>query len=54
MRLDVLARKANIPYLEYNCMPIGELSDFIDLFAESEGHGYTVNKLQKEYIPEVR
>ena len=53
VRLDVCARKAGIPFCEYNCMPIGELSDFIDLYAESDGAGYTVEKINQEYIPEV-
>nr|DAU86932.1 MAG TPA: hypothetical protein [Caudoviricetes sp.] len=35
-------------------MPIGELSDFIDFYAESEGGCYTVRKTDQEYIPEVR
>lgn len=54
VRLDVCARKAGIPYLEYSCMPIGELSDFIDFFSESEGGCYTVNKVDQEFIPEVK
>lgn len=35
-------------------MPIGELSDFIDFYSESEGNGYTVRKIDQEFIPEVR
>lgn len=43
--------------LEYMCMPLGELSDFIDFYAASEG---TVQVLparkgkNTNYIPEVR
>lgn len=54
VRIDVMARKAGLPYLEYNCMPIGELSDFLDFYAESEGGCYTVEARSHEYIPEVR
>ena len=54
VRLDVAARKAGIPFLEYNCMPVGELSDFLDFFAESEGGCYTVKTQNQDYILDVR
>lgn len=54
MWLDVCARKSGIPYLEYNCMPIGELSDFLDFYAASEGAASIRRKTDYDYIPEVR
>ena len=49
-------RKMNIPYLEYTCMPIAELSDLADLYAASEGN-VTVREIE-EYegsnIPDLR
>jgi len=55
VRLEVIARKAGIPYLEYASMPIGELSDFIDFYAESEGGCKIVSRIDTEFIPlEVR
>ena len=54
MWLDVSARKAGIPYLEYACMPLGELSDFIDFYAASEGAVKLSRKFEGSYIPEVR
>ena len=52
--LDVPARKAGIPYLEYACTPLGELSDFIDFYAASEGTVKLSRKFEGSYIPEVR
>lgn len=55
--LDVSARKAGIPVLEYTCMPLGELSDFIDFYAASEGAVQVLPAQKKKnmnYIPEVR
>lgn len=52
--LDVSARKAGIPYLEYNCMPVGELSDFIDFYAASEGAVKLSRRFDGGFIPEVR
>lgn len=55
--LDVSARKAGIPVLEYMCMPLGELSDFIDFYAASEGAVQVLPAQKKKnmnYIPEVR
>lgn len=46
----------NIPFLEYNCMPIAELSDLADLYAASEGN-VTVNEVEEyngSYIPDLR
>lgn len=46
----------NIPYLEYNCMPIAELSDLADLYAASEGN-VTVSENEEHegsYIPDLR
>ena len=54
MWLDGCARKSGIPYLEYNCMPIGELSDFLDFYAASEGVASIRRKTDYDYIPEVR
>lgn len=54
MWLDVSARRAGIPYLEYACMPIGELSDFIDFYAASEGAVEISKKNEWNYIPEVK
>lgn len=54
MWLDVASRKAGIPYLEYNCMPVGELSDFIDFYAASEGAVKLSRRFDGSYIPEVR
>ena len=55
VRLEVIARKAGIPYLEYASMPVGELSDFIDFYAESEGGCKIVSRIDTEFIPlEVR
>lgn len=53
MWLDVAARRANIPYLEYVSMPIGELSDFADFWAASEGAVKLIDRSDKEFIPEV-
>ena len=52
--LDVSARKAGIPVLEYMCMPLGELSDFIDFYAASEGTVRLLSAKSMNYIPEVR
>ena len=43
-----------IPYLEYACMPIGELSDLYDFFCAQEGHIELVDKRDTEFIPEAR
>lgn len=53
MWLEVSARKSGIPYLEYSCMPVGELSDFIDFYAASEGLVSIREKTNNNYIPEV-
>lgn len=52
--LEVSARKAGIPYLEYACMPLGELSDFLDFYAVSEGNGKLTEIRDEQYIPGVR
>ena len=52
--LEVAARKAGIPYLEYACMPLGELSDFLDFYAVSEGNGKLTEIRDEQYIPGVR
>lgn len=54
MWLEVAARKAGIPYLEYACMPLGELSDFLDFYAVSEGNGKLTEIRDEQYIPGVR
>ena len=41
----------NIPYLEYNCMPIGELSDLIDFYMATEGAVELKDRCNNEYIP---
>ena len=49
-------RKMNIPYLEYTCMAIAELSDLADLYAASEGN-VTVREIEEyegSYIPDLR
>lgn len=51
--LEVSARKAGIPYLEYASMPIGELSDFVDFFSASEGCVELREVFDDQYIPEV-
>lgn len=46
----------SIPYLEYNCMPIAELSDLADLYAASEGN-VTVKEIGEstgEFVPDLR
>lgn len=35
-------------------MPIGELSDFVDFFAASDGLVEVIKKQDMNYIPEVR
>lgn len=52
--LNSCGRKMGIPYLEYACMPIGELSDLYDFFCAQEGHIELVDKRDTEFIPEVR
>ena len=52
--MEVFARKSGIPYLEYACMPIGELSDFADFYGASEGAFEIREKIDEQYIPEVR
>ena len=52
--MDAMARRSGIPYLEYACMPLGELSDLLDFYAEAEGGCYTVSVSDQQYIPEVR
>lgn len=53
MWLDFWARKMNIPYLEYACMPIGEVYDLISVFQISEGIAEEVEQ-ETLYIPNLR
>lgn len=46
-------RRLNIPYDEYNVMPLGELSDLIAVFQISEGIAKEVTK-EEMYIPSLR
>lgn len=41
-----------IPFLEYNCMPIAELSDLADFYAASEGLVELREKKEEEFFPE--
>lgn len=46
----------NIPYLEYVCMPVAELSDLVDLYAASEGK-VAVKEIEEtsgNYLPDLR
>lgn len=54
--LDMWGRKMNIPYLEYTCMPIAELSDLADLYAASEGNVIVreIEEYEGSYIPDLR
>lgn len=43
-----------IPYREYGCMPLGELSDLYDFFMAQEGVCELRSKALDGHIPDVR
>lgn len=52
--LDICGRKMGIPYREYSCMPIGQLSDLYDFFLATEGIVDLYEKTDFEYFPDAR
>lgn len=49
--LNVAGRRMGIPYREYSCMPVGELSDLYDFWLAQEGLVDLIDRRDTQYFP---